>query len=276
MRAVAVILLALTTSGCVPIIYSARYEPPSRQNLPDAVPAFIEPGKITMADVMLALGDPDTVATDESWIAYVSRYRKGGGGAALLLLSGSSGGLLGGATKAMLYRRLLVRFDSMGVVTSATLDLAYCDETEVFLGTTSGTMGPCFDVNSTDIVAQDLATHLQQAGERNVVVYPRAEWLPTHQKGMVVVSDSAVHFIATGIYRIPSLADTDIALADLTAARLLGHSFHLTDEGRQRVVVERGDEQVATFVIQTEYADDANRTREAAELISQRIAAIRR
>ena len=42
MKAMGILLLALAMMGCVPIIYPARYEKPSRQNLTDAVPAFIE------------------------------------------------------------------------------------------------------------------------------------------------------------------------------------------------------------------------------------------
>jgi hypothetical protein len=276
MRILAAILLALSTSGCIPIVYTARYEEPSRQNLPDAVPAFIESGRTSMADVLLALGDPDTVAVDESWIAYVSRYREGGGGAALVLVGGGNAGLLGGALKAMLNRRLLVRFDAAGIVTSAKLDLVDCTDTEFFLGSAAGTSAPCFDVESREIAAEDLATRLRNAGETNIVVYPRAEWLPTHQKGMVAVSDTTLHFVATGLFRRPEFPDAHIALADLTAVIFAGHSFHLTEEGRQRVVLERVEEQDTAFVIQAEYADDANRTGEAAELIRQRMGAIGR
>jgi len=276
MKYLAVLLLVLTTSGCVPIIYSARYEAPSRQNLSDAVPAFIESGRTTMADVLLALGDPDTIAADESWIAYVSSYREGGGGAALVLVSSSSAGLLGGAFKEMLYRRLLVHFDATGIVTAATLDLVNCSNTDVFVGDASGSMAPCFDVTSTDIVARTLVANLQEAGETNVVVYRRAELLPTHQRGMVAVSDTAIHFVATGIYRTPRFPDIDIALADLTGAELGGHAFHLSAEGRRRVTLKREDAEIATFVVLAENGDDASRTTEAGELVSQRIAAVRR
>ena len=256
MKALGVLLLALAMTGCVPIIYPARYEKPSRQNLTDTVPAFIETGRTTMADVVLALGDPDTVAADESWIAYASAYREGGGGAVLVLAGGGQVGLLGGARKQMLYRRLLVRFDAVGNVLAQDV----------------GSAPPCFDVDSRDIAAAELTTRLLAQGETNVVVFNQAEWLATHERGMVAISDTAIHFVPAVDGRWSGSAGAKVALADLTDAQPAPKVFGLFHEGRPRVILRRGEMEVAAFVVRVADVDDAAKTAEALELVQQRIA----
>ena len=272
MKALGVLLLALAMTGCVPIIYPARYEKPSRQNLTDTVPAFIETGRTTMADVVLALGDPDTVAADESWIAYASAYREGGGGAVLVLAGGGQVGLLGGARKQMLYRRLLVRFDAVGIVLAATLDVVKCGNNEYFLGQDVGSAPPCFDVDSRDIAAAELTTRLLAQGETNVVVFNQAEWLATHERGMVAISDTAIHFVPAVDGRWSGSAGAKVALADLTDAQPAPKVFGLFHEGRPRVILRRGEMEVAAFVVRVADVDDAAQTAEALELVQQRIA----
>lgn len=276
MKALGVLLLVLGMTGCVPIIYSERYEKPSRQNLSDVVPAFIEAGRTTMADVVIVLGDPDTVAADESWLAYASAYREGGGGAALVIAGGGQAGLLGGARKQMLYRRLLVRFDADGVVTAATLDVVKCGNNEYFLGQAVGSMPPCFDVDSRDIAAAELTTRLLAQGETNVVVFARAEWLATRERGMVAVSDTAVRFVPSVDDRWGGSLGAKVALADLTDAQPGPKIFGFLPEGRPRVALRRGEEEVAAFVVMTVEGDDPGETAEALELVRERIAAARK
>jgi len=276
MKAFFLLLLALGMSGCVPIIYSERYEKPSRQNLTDTVPDFIEAGRTTMADIVLALGDPDTVAADESWIAYASAYREGGGGAALVLAGGGQVGLLGGARKQMLYRRLLVRFDAEGIVTDATLDVVKCGNNQFFLGQAVGEAPPCFDVDSLDIAAAELTTRLMAQGETNVVVFNRTEWLTTHERGMVAISDSAIHFVPAVDDRWSGSPGVNLALADLTGAQPAPKVFGIFHEGRQRVILRRGEEEMAAFVVTLTDVDDVVRTAEALDLVQARIAAAQR
>jgi len=275
MRVIAVLLLALGLTGCVPIIYSARYEKSSRQNLSDTVPAFIETGRTTMADVVLALGDPDTVAADESWVAYASTFREGGGGAALVLAGGGQVGLLGGASKQMLYRRLLVRFDAAGVVKESRLDIVDCSEADFFVGQTSSSSPPCFDVDSLDIAAAELTTRLMAQGETNVVVINRAEWLTTHERGMVAISDSAIHFVPAVDARWSGSPGVTVSLADLTDAQPAPKVFGFFHEGRSRVILRRGEAEVAAFVVRVADVDDAAKTAEALELVQERIATAR-
>jgi hypothetical protein len=261
----------MAMTGCVPIVYGARYEKPSRQNVSDAVPAFIEVGRTTMADVVLTLGDPDTVAADESWIAYVSTYREGGGGAVLILGGGGQVGMLGGASKQMLYRRLLVRFDGAGLVKQAKLDVVGCAEADYFLGESVDSSPPCFDITSRDLVALDLARRLEEQGEADVVVFSRAEWWATHRQGMVAVSDTAIHFVPSVDDRWTGLPGAKVALSDLTDAQLAGSAFHINPDKRQRVVLRRGEVEVGSFVVRDEDSDDSGRTSEAVELVRARI-----
>ena len=276
MRVIVLLLLFLASAGCVPIIYPARYEAPSRQNLADAVPAFIEAGRTTMADVVMTLGDPDTVAADESWVAYASAYREGGGGAVLVLAGGGQVGLLGAALKQMLYRRLLVRFDAEGIVTAATLDVVKCGNNEFFLGQAVDSTPPCFDVDSRDIAAGELVARLQAQGETNVVVFNQAEWLITRDRGMVAVSDTAIHFVPSVDGRWSGSPGKTLALADLTDAQSGPKVLGIFREGRPRVVLRRDESEVAAFVVRAADFDDEGLTEEALELVRERIAAARR
>jgi len=276
MRSLGLLLLALAMSGCIPIVYTARYEAPSRQNLTDEVLGLAEVGRSSMADVVLALGDPDTVAADESWIAYASTFREGGGGAALLLAGGGSAGLLGGATKQMLYRRLLVRFDGAGVVAEATLNVVDCSEADFYLGQGVSSSPPCFDVTSRDLLALDLAARLQAQGETHVVTLNHVEWLTTRERGMLALSDTAIHFVPSVDSRWTGSPGVKLALADLTDAQPAPKVWGLFPEGRPRVILRRGEEEVAAFVVRVADVDDAARTTEALELVRERIAAAKR
>jgi hypothetical protein len=275
MKALGVLLLALAMSGCVPIVYSARYDKPSRQNLTDEVPAFIEQGRSTMADVLLALGDPDTVAADESWVAYTSTYREGGGGAALVLVGGGQAGLLGAARRQMLYRRLLLRFDAAGVVTAATLDLVHCGTTDYFFGTAAGSEPPCVDVTGIELLARDVADRLQEAGETNTVIYPQVEWVTTHERGMLAVTDTAVRFVPSIDGKLGGSAVVRLDLAGLSGARLAGNPFFFTGDSRRRVVLLRGEDEFGAFVVLTGYIEDSQRTADASKLMQERIEAAR-
>src|SRR5512139_1835933 len=82
---------AMLLTGC-PFPTLPRYQD-SRENLAERVPEFIKAGVTTREEVFLALGEPDAVASDESWVAYGSAYNKGGIGL-LVAAGGSSGGVI--------------------------------------------------------------------------------------------------------------------------------------------------------------------------------------
>jgi len=161
MRTIVVSMLALAMGGCIiipiPVIHGTGYEYGSRQNVPDAVPEFLQSGGATVADVLLALGDPDAVAADRSWMAYVSSYGEGGFGAAALLLAPNAPAMGVGANREkMLYRRLVVRFDPFGFVTTATLEIVHCTNSDGFIFDDGPSKPPCFPVDSRDLGAREV------------------------------------------------------------------------------------------------------------------------
>lgn len=271
-----VVALALLMTGCIPVVMSEGYLRQSRQNVPDEVPSFIETGRTTMADVVLALGEPDTVAANESWLAYVSRYRESGGGAVLLVGAGYTGGALGGVSEQMLYRRLIVRFDTVGTVTAAELDTRRCRDSDVVFGTSAFASPPCFDVESRDLVIQDIEQCLAAAGESSLVVYDRAEWLPTHEHGLLAVSDTAVHFVPKTGKGPLEPAGVRLALADVERAEVRQKNFGFGDAVRPQVLLLRGDAALGSFVLLAHAGDDILRTRDAGKLIRQRLEAAHR
>lgn len=276
MRHAGAIAAALLLCGCVPIVLSKGYLQSSRQNVPDVVPSFIEVGRTAIADVLLTLGEPDSVAADESWVAYVSRYRESGGGAVLLVGAGPTGGALGGVSEQMLYRRLVVRFDAGGTVMAATAESKRCTDSDFVLGTSVIPAAPCFDEKSRDLVVQDIERGLAAAGESGVVVYDGAEWLPTHQRGLLAVTDTAVHFIAEDGRERAHETGARFAFADLERAEVRRKFFASGDAGRPRVVLLRGGEILGSFTLLADQGDDEYRVQAAARLLAGRLEAARR
>ena len=111
--ALAALLLGL--SGCVPIPTLPFGDKEwSRQNIGDSVPGFIVIGQTTRADVMLALGDPDRRAENDTRFFYVRTPEEGG--IAFLVGGGMRGGVIG---TPLTFRLLTIRFDASGVVSEA-------------------------------------------------------------------------------------------------------------------------------------------------------------
>jgi hypothetical protein len=100
------------------------YEPQSRHNLGDAVPAFIEINRTTRAEVLLGLGEPDAQVNAETF-AYTSSSRKGGIGSLVLAIVPKGVGDVV-YTQRFEYRRLSIEFDDNGVVKGAQISLGTC------------------------------------------------------------------------------------------------------------------------------------------------------
>jgi hypothetical protein len=156
-RSAAVALLAGTfLLGCigVPVPLPAGYEYGSRENLGDCAPECIISGKTTREEVLLALGQADGVALDESWLSFGCAYGKGG---AFFLAYPPV--ILPGA-EAIEYRRLVVYFDEGGVVERVQFDKRICQE--VTLATQGGNIKPrpCIDATGQEL---PLVRQLQRA-----------------------------------------------------------------------------------------------------------------
>ena len=141
------ILTSTLLTGCLfPV--PPHYDQYSRENVEGKVPEFITSGVTTREDVMMALGEPDGVALDESWFVYGSAYCEGGMG--LFMAAGSAAGVI--ATTAVQYRRLILQFDPHGVVTQPTFEALTCAQ---YWGGMSNSplqeSKPCLDIQGFDV-----------------------------------------------------------------------------------------------------------------------------
>ncbi|MBS0561042.1 MAG: hypothetical protein JSR21_13410 [Proteobacteria bacterium] len=120
-------LLALLQTACVPIpfVVPAR-DLDMRQDIGQPLPVRIEPGQTTMADVILALGQPHTATTDSSQasLTWVSGHTGGGLG---IVLFGQAAATVA-AVRGVTYRRLIVIFASDGTVAASRYDERACTD----------------------------------------------------------------------------------------------------------------------------------------------------
>ena len=124
-RVVAAVMICILLNGCVPIPIGSDYERfGRRENLGDSVPGFIVSGKTTRSEVLLALGEADGRALDESWLSYGCAIARGGVEFILYPLAAP-------ATESLEYRRLVVYFDEAGVVERTGFEMRICQETSV-------------------------------------------------------------------------------------------------------------------------------------------------
>lgn len=143
-------LASTLLTGC-PFPIPFGYQGTSRRNLPESVPAFIRPGETSREDVMMHLGEPDSVAFDESWMSYGSVYCYGG----LLFIAGGGSSLGGAGSRKMLYSRLILPFDVCGIVTQPIYETKSCLQLVGFVSSAStdkgGSSAPCLDIWGSDI-----------------------------------------------------------------------------------------------------------------------------
>jgi hypothetical protein len=86
--------------------------------VPDEIPAWLQPGQTTLADVFFRLGEPDDVSLDERTLGWVNVNRLGGG--VLLFFNAGAGAMVEH------FRRLVVQFDENEVVTERWMESATC------------------------------------------------------------------------------------------------------------------------------------------------------
>lgn len=98
------------------------------------------------------LGEPDGTAPDESWVSYGSAIGQGGVGVALVALSTGPGGAAFINAERILYRRLVMRFDERGVVTTASIDTKVCPKYKDARSCLDEQGG---DLAATDVIAVD-------------------------------------------------------------------------------------------------------------------------
>ncbi|MDH5536039.1 MAG: hypothetical protein OEZ08_10785 [Betaproteobacteria bacterium] len=135
-------------AGC-PFPIPSGYEFISRENVGDGVPVFIKTGITTREEVMMRLGEPDAVAVDDSWLAYASAYGLGGMGL-VVFAGGGAGGVAGWQTR---YRRLILRFDELRVVSHPNFESKTCTEYGGGMGAKGDYTKPCLDIWGEDTPA---------------------------------------------------------------------------------------------------------------------------
>lgn len=146
-RTIVIMSMALLLLAGCPFPVPPGYQRNSRENLEDRVPAHIKLSETTREDVIMALGEPDAVSEDESWIEYGSAYCVGGMG--VIVAGGGGAGAIAGY--GMQYRRLVVRFDSLGFVTQPTFESETCLQFWGGAGSKAGETEPCLDIFGSDI-----------------------------------------------------------------------------------------------------------------------------
>lgn len=291
---------AAALAGCVPIPLVSGYEDASRQNVPAAVPDFIVQGTSSRTDVLLALGEPDRSADDESWFLYGSIYSKGG-----LMLVGVIGGpyaaaFVGVGEETMRYRLLTVRFDAAGIVSGVELTQRSCRE---WLGGAAAGSGgsawrsdPCVDASGDEQVTAHRATREAQ-GEIIVAQFPRAGWWagveqppdiplwspPARARGAwvgVAVTDRTI--VLTAAPGAPPANLQSMFTLDAPAGPLrlpLASIDHASVEQRYLFIpyvslVMKNGSRAAFIVIDRNGTLDAEQTEAAATLINERIKAL--
>ena len=116
MRTITILACLIPLTACIPI--PPHHVSSTRANLPTDLPAWLEPGRTTLADLLFRLGEPDQSTLGGQTLGWVSQDVLGGG---ILVLVGPVGGTAI-AAEAVRQRRLVVQFDTDGVVTARSLE----------------------------------------------------------------------------------------------------------------------------------------------------------
>jgi hypothetical protein len=132
--------------GCiVPYATPKMLDTGSRSQVPPAAQQGMEVGKTTRVDVLLALGEPDGRAADDSWFSYGSSRSSGAGVFVFLLFDAADINHVNSQVS-----RLVIRFDASGLVADVLWQHSDCSGMNVAQG--------CVDVRGTDLLAADMAS----------------------------------------------------------------------------------------------------------------------
>jgi outer membrane protein assembly factor BamE (lipoprotein component of BamABCDE complex) len=188
------IAAALALAACVPVPLVPRELQGSRQDIGEHRPDFIVEGVTTREDILVRLGEPDRRGYADRWFAYRSRRSEGG----VLLVVPYGAGFAAGA-ESVRYRRLVVSFDSRGLVESVGYTDRICPS--YMLGDERYDSGTCFDVATGDIRVDGLNPEQvvlnlepdERVRERFVGAAFRSDgqWV----SGMVIVTSRALLFV---------------------------------------------------------------------------------
>ncbi|MDH4315456.1 MAG: hypothetical protein OEW68_11490 [Gammaproteobacteria bacterium] len=141
----------------------------SRSNLGDGVPAFIIIGSTPRTEVMRVLGAPEVEALNGHWAYYESNYLQMESGAWVVALSNFGRWPV---HNEFLFRRLLLRYDTMGTVTEVEFDSAQC--ADLFFLTDVSDVAEV-DLKRCPMLQQDVAMRTERQTERMWQAFPSEE-----------------------------------------------------------------------------------------------------
>lgn len=142
------ILITIIISGCVPVpvpIANVGYEN-TRRNIPKYYSNIIIPGKTTIIDVVFALGEPDGMAIDYSWVCYGNLYNHGG---ASLVFVGAEFGYT--SLYKYMYNRLIIPFNSNGIALDPIFESEECLRSFLEVKNKSEYSKECLDISGKDL-----------------------------------------------------------------------------------------------------------------------------
>jgi len=131
--------------GCiVPYATPKTLDTGSRSQVTPVAQQGIEVGKTTRVDVLLALGEPDGRAVDDSWFSYGSSRSSGAGVFVFLFFDAADISHVNSQVS-----RLVIRFDASGLVADVLWQHSDCSGVH---------SAQCMDVRGTDLLAADIAS----------------------------------------------------------------------------------------------------------------------
>jgi outer membrane protein assembly factor BamE (lipoprotein component of BamABCDE complex) len=174
LRLFAIVALGASLSGCLPIPVPRTSGANSayRTEINDRVPESLVQGSTTRRQVLLELGEPDGRGSDDEWFTYQSVSRRGGLRWAVFIDAVFAGGVttLDSWDTA---RRLTIRFDEQGIVSSVSLERKNCtDKTDFLQGF------DCPSASGDDLAKADMKRRDEQLIASSGAVLGRYKYFP--------------------------------------------------------------------------------------------------
>jgi len=262
----------VSLSGCIVVPYEAPQGTVGpRTDVPAAVPDSIVKGKTTRAEVLAVEGKPDGEGSD--WFVYSATAKESGLGLFFCFATKDTAGCGDARRQVWDYRRLVVRFDAVGVVSDVHADSASCLR---WTGDFQPPV-PCLDLLGGDLRRADTLATLQ--GKQVLTTYESVRW-PADQEndctfyGKLVVAQDALYFVAgpaspldmrMGLVdpaRCPepdgAVAFDDAEIADLALVKGMS--------GDQAIKLSRKDGSHLTFQFYAKSEDEDEKTAHAIEV----------
>jgi len=194
-RSVLLFATVLNFGGCIVVPYEASQGTVgTRTDVPATVPDSIVKGKTSRAEVLQQEGKPDGEGAD--WIVYSSTAKESGLGLFFCFASRTTVGCGDARRQVWDYHRLVVRFDALGVVSSAHVDSASC----IHWTNDFKPPAPCLDLRGDDLQREDTLAAIQK-GKQVLATFQDVRWPADEENdcvfyGQLIVTQDALNFVA--------------------------------------------------------------------------------